>query len=558
MGKGRCDFQNLIRKASAFFAVAIAATTLTGCGDAVTRFLQDNNLANKDYYSDEELFSEETESGSADTEDSAEADSQNDNTEENSTGWSGDAASDGTDYAKSEGTSFGETASDGESADEAETESKEQNTESSVADQSESAEENDDSSANSDTIDIESVNKKIDNLISQIEQETGRVRNTEDSESQDSDEEENGTDSTTYFSETYQNAQRKSLGITEVDIPLLKEAQKGNYAFEHLTEEGKTLYVELLSIIQHHAEDVVVSTLDPETLDVVYNFVQADHPEIFYMDGYTYTRYTIGGELKKISFTGDYTYTAEEIADRQSKIDSYVIKCLAGAPTEGGDYEKVKYVYDYLITNTEYDMSAPDNQNICSVFLYGKSICQGYARATQYLLQQMGIPATLVIGKVNGGGHAWNLVYVDGEYTYVDTTWGDSSYQKTESGGSSQKIPLINYTYLCCTTQDISKTHTFSETLPMPKCTSMKNNYYVREGEYFTEADMGAVAELFKRRYADGSNNVTFKCSTKEVYDELLRQLIDSQQVFGFIEGSNGTVSYTTFDEQYILIIWLY
>jgi hypothetical protein len=170
----------------------------------------------------------------------------------------------------------------------------------------------------------------------------------------------------------------------------------------------------------------------------------------------------------------------------------------------------------------------------------------------------MGIPTTLVTGKVNGVGHAWNLVFADGEYTYVDTTWGDSSYQKFESAASSQKMPLINYTYLCCTTQDISKTHTISETLPMPVCTSMRNNYYVREGEYFTEIDMGAVGALFERRYADGSNNVTIKCSTQEIYSGIINKLINEQQVFGFMDGSNNTVSYTTFDEQYILIIWLY
>ncbi len=417
------------------------------------------------------------------------------------------------------------------------------------------ASENSNNALTSATIDIDSVNQKIDDLISQIEQETGRTRRMQEVEVEDPG---NGTDATTYFSDTYQRNQRAELGLTDSDIISLKESQKGNYAYEHLTDEGKTLYVELLTIIKHMAKDIVISTLDEETLDVVFTFVQADHPEIFYLDGYTYTRYTISGELKKISFTGNYLYNADEINERQAKIDDYTIKCLAGAPSEGDDYSKVKYVYDYLITNTDYDAYAPDNQNICSVFLYGKSVCQGYAKATQYLLLQMGIPTTLVTGKVNGIGHAWNLVYADGEYTYVDTTWGDSSYQRIETGDSEMKLPLINYTYLCCTTADIEKTHIIAETLPMPDCTSMKNSYYVREGEYFTEADMDALGELFERRYADGSNNVTIKCSTRSVYDEFLDKLISAQQVFGFMEGSNNTVSYTTFDEQYILIIWLY
>ncbi len=505
MRKGRCVFDNFIRNTSALFVSFLLVLMLSGCGDYVTDFLRDNNVLNPEYQTEKE---DETTSPYA---------------------------------AESEETLSTEevTADTGEGID--------QNNETAqtVTDDSESAA----------TIDIDGVNQKIDELISQIEQETGRTRRTEEVEEGEPG---RGTDATSFFSDTYQRTQRASLGLTEVDIIDLKKAQAGNYAFEHLTDEGKTLYVELLTIIKNRAEDIVVSTLDEETLDVVCTFVQADHPEIFYMDGYTYTRYTIGGELKKLSFTGNYIYSAEEIAERQAKIDAYTANCLAGAPTDGDDYSKVKYVYDYLITNTEYDSSAQDNQNICSVFLYGRSVCQGYAKATQYLLQQMGIPTTLVTGKVYGVGHAWNLVYADGEYTYVDTTWGDSSYQKQETGENSQKMPLINYTYLCCTTQDIKRTHTIAETLPMPDCTSMKNNYYVREGEYFTEADMDAVGKLFERRYSDGSNNVTIKCSTEQVYTQLVNNLITDQQVFGFMDGSNNTVSYTTFDEQYILIIWLY
>ena len=514
MRKGRCIFDNFIRNASALFAFLSVPFILTGCGDVVSGYLRDNNLLDPEYYSSSQIQGEELQSDVSESADTADSTS---------------------------GSSLSE-----------EPEAESSSEESSFSNQSVW---HTDEALEAATIDIDSVNQKIDDLISQIEQETGRVRRTEDVEEQDQG---NGTDATTYFSDTYQRNQRAELGLTEVDIIDLKESQKGNYAYEHLTDEGKTLYVELLTIIQHRAQDIVVSTLDEETLDVVCSFVQADHPEIFYMDGYTYTRYTIGGELKKISFTGNYTYSAQEIADRQAKIDNYAISCLAGAPSDGDDYSKVKYVYDYLITNTDYDGNAPDNQNICSVFIYGRSVCQGYAKATQYLLQQMGIPATLVTGKVNGVGHAWNLVYVDGEYTYVDTTWGDSSYQKLESGDSSQKMPLINYTYLCCTTSDIERTHTIAETLPMPTCTSMKNNYYVREGEYFTEADMDALGTLFRRRYDDGSNNVTIKCSTSTVYREFIDRLISQQQVFGFMEGSNNTVSYTTFDEQYILIIWLY
>ncbi len=566
MRKGRCNFENFIRKASAFFAIVGLALSVTGCGDAVADYMKKNNLTNAQDYWEKQPEADEASESEAQAPETAEADEGSSTQDQSSA--AGSSASDQDDKASDSdedksgsaesAASSDNSASEGVTSDDAGALSSEK-----PADESDEADsgENDsgkeaaDSASNSSTIDVDKVNKAIDDLITQLEQETGRTNRRKDVEAEDAG---NGSDATTYFSDTYQNAQRNTLGLTEVDIPALKASQQGKYAYEHLTEDGKTLYVELLTIIQHRAQDIVVSTLDEETLDVVCSFVLTDHPEIFYMDGYTYTRYTLGGELKKISFTGNYIYSAEEIEARQARIDQYASTCLSGVPMDGDDYSKVKYVYDYLISNTEYDSSAPDNQNICSVFLNGRSVCQGYAKATQYLLNKLGIPTTLVTGKVNGVGHAWNLVYADGEYTYVDTTWGDSSYQKIESSSSSQKMPLINYTYLCCTTQDISKTHTISETLPMPVCTSMRNNYYVREGEYFTETDMGAMAALFERRYADGSNNVTIKCSTQEIYNDIINKLISEQQVFGFMDGSNNTVSYTTFDEQYILIIWLY
>lgn len=355
---------------------------------------------------------------------------------------------------------------------------------------------------------------------------------------------------------------REEAGLSEEAIPGLLEAQKGYYHFDRLDSQEQLIYVELLQILLHRGEEVKVSCLDNQVLERVFQCVLNDHPEIFYVEGYTFTRYTLGEELKKITFTGSYSMDREETVDCQKRIDAYLEVCLSGLPPAADEYTKVKYAYEYLIENTEYLAKAKDNQNICSVFLYGKSVCQGYAKAMQYLLEEMGICSTLVIGQVESGeGHAWNLVCIDGEYYYVDVTWGDASYQlagSQETGELEQEqLPSINYDYLCVTSEQMTQTHTATAVVELPECTSMKANYYVREGAYFTSLDTEAIRTLFEKGYASGSTCVTLKCSSQEVYQKMEEMLIGEQEIFQYLDNLDGVVAYADNETQLSLSFWL-
>ena len=357
-----------------------------------------------------------------------------------------------------------------------------------------------------------------------------------------------------YIQEDFGAEQEKTKETEQV----IRRDDESGYAYRMLTEEEQILYLEIRDALIGFKEDVKLSSDDKDEISHAFQCVLNDHPEIFYVDGYTYTEYTLGDILKKITFTGTYRFNREEIQQKQKQIDSYVNRCLAEIPDDADDYGKVKYIYEYLIHHTEYDAAAEDNQNICSVFIEGRSVCQGYAKATQYLLNKAGIFSTLVLGRVVGGeGHAWNLVQIDNKYYYVDTTWGDASYQAVGGGYPGEKIPTINYDYLCVSTEQMNLTHELANVVELPECNSMEDNYYVREGLYFTQWNQEQIERIFREEYEKGSAYVTLKCDSYDVYSRMHDALITNQEIFRYLDCPDGVISYSDDERQYSMSFWL-
>lgn len=98
----------------------------------------------------------------------------------------------------------------------------------------------------------------------------------------------------------------------------------------------------------------------------------------------------------------------------------------------GNTYKDIKMVHDYLIDNIEYDttISKPHIYNVYGALINKQAVCEGYARAFKYIMDNLGINCTLVIGKgTNSEGrtenHAWNYVQLDGTWYAIDCTWDD-------------------------------------------------------------------------------------------------------------------------------------
>lgn len=349
-------------------------------------------------------------------------------------------------------------------------------------------------------------------------------------------------------------AQQKS----EEEIVPERTVSELYYAYHTLDEKERVLYLEVLDALVQRKSNVAVSTVKPQLLKSVFTCVMNDHPELFYVEGYQYTKYSVGDTITSISFYGTYSMTQEEVFEKQKEIDAYVNLCLAGMPQTQDEYVKAKYLYDYLIAQTEYDTDVINNQNICSVFIEKRSVCQGYAKALQYLMQKAGMVSMLVTGFTEQEGHAWNLVRVNGAYYYTDVTWGDAAYTFGEEGGAyAGELPPINYDYFLVTTQELLVTHIPDDTIKLPECTATEDNYYIREDLYLETYDEDRLCFIFERALSDGLGFVTFRCSDEEAFDTVRTKLIEQQEVFRFLAGQGESVAYTDNRRQRTISFWL-
>lgn len=329
------------------------------------------------------------------------------------------------------------------------------------------------------------------------------------------------------------------------------------YAYQKLDEKQQETYLEMLDALTMMETDASLSVKDKSGLDLIFTCVMNDHPELFYVEGYKLTEYTRGGKTLNIAFSGTYSMTADEVLEKKAQLEQRVAECFREVPLNEDEYSTVLFFYDWVINNTDYDKTAENNQNICSVFLQGKSVCQGYAKSTQYLLQKAGIQCLIVTGFTNGEHHAWNLVLVNGNYYYLDPTWGDASYSaKNENDDLGGFEPPVNYDYFLVTTDEITRTHSIEKAVELPLCLAMDDNYFVREGLYFEGYDKDKIAAAFGSEKVKSDGYITIKCNGSESYNVMIDELIGAQRVFDFVEKKWEGVAYSVNDKQRTISFW--
>lgn len=160
-------------------------------------------------------------------------------------------------------------------------------------------------------------------------------------------------------------------------------------------------------------------------------------------------------------------------------------------------------------------MSAEMNQSAYSALVNGRTVCAGYARAFQYLMQQLGVPCYYCTGYA-GENHAWNIVRLDDGYYNVDTTWDD-----TGDG---------TYDYFNKTDADYADSHLRQEmSVYLPS----------RDGQAYRglESESGGLKSLEEAGIAEEQVITDMSGYYADCYEQILQNGIGSYTFYNVIEG---------------------
>lgn len=319
----------------------------------------------------------------------------------------------------------------------------------------------------------------------------------------------------------------------EAELPALKgpesetaeppEAMDDCYAYYYnqLNEDQQSLYRQLYFGVSARKDSVTVDTSDADTAQNIYRFVLCDHPELFWCTGSS----TSNVYARKIEFMPEYSCSAEEITRRTAEIEAQASACLSGLSDTDSDYEKVRHVYTWLINTVDYDEKASDNQNIYSSLVNHASVCAGYARGLQYLLNKLSLPVIYVTGTLaSGGSHAWNLVNCNDSWYQTDVTFGDPVFANTEDVPQDD----LRYAYLCCTDTQIRGSHIPDNDVSFPACSSMDLNYYDQNGWFIRTCDAAALADQINEAINNGENGFTLQCANSDIYRQVCDVLLNT------------------------------
>lgn len=252
------------------------------------------------------------------------------------------------------------------------------------------------------------------------------------------------------------------------------------YYYEHMDKAWQNVYHAILTGLEELRPSFPVPRLELEELGQILFQLRLDHPEIFYVTGFSCR---VHPAASSVDFLPQYLFDKGKIREHQRAMSARIAK-LARPVQSKSEWEKELYIHDFICQNVRYDkLKKPYSHEILGPLGQGVSVCEGIAKAVKALCDALGLWCIVVISENNPEKgiryrHAWNIVKLGGQYFHLDATFDNSL------GGDG----VIRYDYFNLDDKKIFRDHEPILT-HAPSCTQGDRFYYREKKLSFTKLE---------------------------------------------------------------------
>lgn len=245
-----------------------------------------------------------------------------------------------------------------------------------------------------------------------------------------------------------------------------------------------------------------------------------------YVKTITATVYAASGVLKSVKVQY-YVNTKAEADKMVQELRNKTSKVISNLKSSMSDYEKIKYLNDWLVLNCTPDQSSiggpgPGSweSNAYGSIVDGHPTCLGYAKGLLYLLHNAGYEVCFAEGIGVNAKHIWVKVKLDGNWYNIDPTWCDPiSPTALDPNYIDYNYFLVDDNFMAATHKEIFDMTYFEE----PAATATKYNWHRQNGLYASSYDeaLKIIKDATKKAVEGGSSYeyVRIRFADKSLYD---------------------------------------
>ncbi|MDR2736365.1 MAG: hypothetical protein LBB49_02240 [Gracilibacteraceae bacterium] len=302
-------------------------------------------------------------------------------------------------------------------------------------------------------------------------------------------------------------AEQPDVQITDALSPVSYDSK---YGYRSLDSEYKEIYDRIhIAVLNYHRYVDLRDQPIPinDFLRIFYYYID-DHPEAFWVNPHIENFYydkseemSIGVILQYMtsdatdrfnSVTGemDNKVADSEITSMREAFNTKVNQILETISPNDDDLMRELKIFNYIANNVKYDddlaaeikqgitIDRPVRQNAYGAAIESTTVCSGFSKLFLLLTNTLGLECLTQYGKLEGEGHQWNIISINGDYYNIDVT---------EPILTTPDKTYVNYTLFNSPDSVITKTHSikpaylidsdFQVSYNTPACTATTDSF---------------------------------------------------------------------------------